>query len=84
MKRWMLQTAKNKFSEVIERAQREGPQLVTRRGADAAVVLSMDDFRALSGASGSDLADFFRKSPLGGIPENLLARTRDAGREVKL
>ena len=51
MKRWMLQTAKNKFSEVIQRAQREGPQLVTRRGVDAAVVLSMDDFRALSGAA---------------------------------
>jgi antitoxin Phd len=84
MKRWMLQTAKNKFSEVIERAQREGPQLVTRRGVDAAVVLSMDDFQALSGASGSDLVDFFRESPLGSLPEDLLTRTRDTGREVEL
>ena len=84
MKRWMLQTAKNKFSEVIERAQREGPQLVTRRGADAAVVLSIEDFRALSGATDSDLVDFFRESPLGGIPEDLLTRTRDTGREVEL
>jgi antitoxin Phd len=84
MKRWMLQTAKNKFSEVIQRAQHEGPQLVTRRGVDAAVVLSMDDFRALSGASGSDLVDFFRKSPLGSLPEDLLTRARDTGREVDL
>ena len=84
MTRWMLQTAKNKFSEVIERAQREGPQLVTRRGADTAVVLSIEDFRALSGASDSDLVDFFRKSPLGGIPEDSLTRTRDTGRKVEL
>ncbi len=84
MTRWMLQTAKNKFSEVIERAQHEGPQLVTRRGADTAVVLSIEDFRALSGATDSDLVDFFRKSPLVGIPEELLARSPDIGREVNL
>ena len=84
MTRWMLQTAKNKVSELIERALCEGPQLVTRRGADTAVVLSMEDFRALSGASDTDLVDFFRKSPLGGIPEELLARTHDTGRDVTL
>ena len=84
MTRWMLQTAKNKFSEVIERAQSEGPQLVTRRGTDTAVVLSMEDFRALSGAADSDLVDFFRDSPLGEIPENLLTRSRDTGRGVNL
>jgi len=84
MKRWMLQTAKNKFSEVVDRAQSEGPQLVTRRGADAAVVLSIEDFRALSGASDTDLVDFFRESPLGSIPEELLTRTRDTGRDISL
>ena len=84
MTRWMLQTAKNKFSEVIERAQHEGPQLVTRRGVDTAVVLSIEDFRALSGSTDSDLVDFFRESPLGGIPDDLLTRLRDAGREVEL
>ncbi len=84
MTRWMLQTAKNKFSEVIERAQSEGPQLVTRRGTDTAVVLSMEDFRALSGATDSDLVDFFQESPLGTVPEGLLTRTRDTGRKVEL
>lgn len=84
MTRWMLQTAKNKFSEVIERARCEGPQLVTRRGADTAVVLSIEDFRALSGVSDTDLVDFFRDSPLGGIPTDVLARTPDMGREVEL
>lgn len=84
MTRWMLQTAKNKLSEVIERAQHEGPQVVTRRGTDTAVVLSMDDFRALSGASDADLVTFFRKSPLGDVSEDLLVRSRDTGRLVEL
>ena len=84
MTRWMLQTAKNKFSELIERAQREGPQLVTRRGTDTAVVLSMEDFLALSGSVDVDLVDFFQRSPLAGIDEELLSRTRDTGREVQL
>ncbi len=84
MTRWMLQTAKNKFSEVIERAQNEGPQLVTRRGTDTAVVLSVEDFRALSGVADSDLVEFFQNSPLGEIPEDLLVRSRDTGRGVDL
>lgn len=48
--------------------------MVTRRGADAAVALSMDDFLALSGALDSDLVDFFRTSPLSDLPEDLLTR----------
>ena len=84
MTRWMLQTAKNRFSEVVERARTEGPQLVTRRGAEAAVVLSIEDYRAISGAADSDLVDFFRQSPLRGLPKELFVRTRDTGREVKL
>ena len=84
MTRWMLQTAKNKLSEVIKRAESEGPQLGTRRGTDTAVVLSMDDFRTLSGAADSDLVDFFQKSPLCNIPEHLLIRSPDMGRDVEL
>ncbi len=37
---WPLQGAKNRFSEVVQRARREGPQTVTLRGERAAVVLS--------------------------------------------
>ncbi len=84
MTRWMLQTAKNKFSEVIQQAQLEGPQLVTRRGVDTAVILSIEDFRALSGAADSDLVEFLQKSPLSSLPDELLVRQRDTGREVEL
>ena len=46
--RWQLQEAKNRFSELVEKAQRHGPQIVTRRGAEAAVVLSYADYQKLT------------------------------------
>ena len=36
---WMLQDAKNAFSEVVNRACSSGPQIVTRRGRPVAVVI---------------------------------------------
>ena len=44
---WPLQDAKNRFSEMVQRARREGPQTVTLRGERAAVVLSAADYDAL-------------------------------------
>jgi len=44
---WPLQDAKNRLSEVVQRARREGPQTVTVRGERAAVVLSAADYDAL-------------------------------------
>jgi prevent-host-death family protein len=45
--KWQMQHAKARFAELIRRAADEGPQVVTHRGADAAVVLSIDDYRRL-------------------------------------
>jgi prevent-host-death family protein len=44
---WPLLDAKNRLSEVVRRARREGPQTVTLRGERAAVVLSAADYDAL-------------------------------------
>lgn len=44
---WPLQDAKAKFSEVVQKARREGPQTVTLRGERAAVVLSAAAYDAL-------------------------------------
>ncbi|RBP16496.1 prevent-host-death family protein [Roseiarcus fermentans] len=44
---WALQDAKNRFSELVQRAGREGPQTVTVRGKRAAVVMSADDYDTL-------------------------------------
>jgi prevent-host-death family protein len=49
MHTWQLQEAKSRFSEVVELTLSEGPQLVTRRGQDAVVILSALDYRRMSG-----------------------------------
>jgi prevent-host-death family protein len=64
MKRvWQLQEAKNKFSEVVEEALSQGPQVVTRRGVEAVIILSYAEYRKLI-ASQKKLSEFFRQSPL--------------------
>jgi prevent-host-death family protein len=40
---WQLQAAKQRFNELVERAQREGPQVVTKDGREAAVVVSAEE-----------------------------------------
>jgi prevent-host-death family protein len=49
MKAWPVQDAKARFSELLETCLREGPQLVTRRGADAAVLVPFDQWQRLGG-----------------------------------
>lgn len=44
---WSLQNAKNRFSEVVDRALRGVPQLVTRRGVKTVVVLSCEEYEKL-------------------------------------
>ena len=62
---WSLQDAKNRFSELVERARKEGPQEVTRNGQEAVVVVSAEEWRAIREQS-STLADFLLSSPLAG------------------
>jgi len=63
LKTWQLQKAKNKFSQVVDEAQRSGPQIITRRGAKAAVILSFEDYRRIM-APHKKLSTFFQESPL--------------------
>ncbi|TVQ15025.1 MAG: type II toxin-antitoxin system Phd/YefM family antitoxin [Balneolaceae bacterium] len=65
-KKWQLQDAKNRFSELVRKATEEGPQTVTRHGKDSVVVISAEEYRQMEKPLGS-LVDFFRKSPLTGI-----------------
>jgi antitoxin Phd len=60
---WQLQEAKNKLSEVVDEATQNGPQLITRRGVEAAVVISFADYRKMV-AKQEKLTAFFRESPL--------------------
>ena len=43
---WSVQDAKNRFSEVVEAAQRK-PQTVTKHGKPAVVVVAADDYERL-------------------------------------
>jgi prevent-host-death family protein len=60
---WQLQDAKNRFSELVQRARKEGPQIVTLRGERAAVVLSAEAFDALT-ATRPSLVDYLLAGPL--------------------
>lgn len=62
---WQIQEAKNKLSQVIDHALEQGPQIITRRGVEAVIVLSYKEYRKLL-LSQSKLSDFFRESPLAG------------------
>ena len=77
---WQLQTAKNKLSEVVERAQTSGPQEITRRGKKTAVILSFSDYQHLIQKE-SSLVTFFQNSPLRDIE---LTRNRDLPRDIEL
>jgi antitoxin Phd len=63
---WQLQEAKSKFSEVIDEALSEGPQIITRRGIETAVVISFSEYRQLV-LGRKKLSEFFQGSPLAGI-----------------
>jgi antitoxin Phd len=45
--KWQLQDAKARFSQLIEDTLEKGPQVVTRRGVDTAVVVSIAEWQKL-------------------------------------
>lgn len=77
---WQLQAAKQRFSELVERARRDGPQLVTKHGRDAVVVVSVEEYRELT--SDGDFVAFLRTAPDFDLLE--LGRAKDRGREAAL
>lgn len=47
MQTWPVQDAKARFSEFLEKCLTEGPQMVTRRGSEAAVLVPAGEWRRL-------------------------------------
>ncbi len=60
---WQLQTAKQKFSELVDRALSEGPQIVTRRGREVIVVVSIDEYQRLRSRGRRDFKHFLLEGP---------------------
>src|SRR5208282_6573957 len=80
MERWKLEDAKARFSEVVRRAGTTGPQLVTVRGREAAVILAPEQYKRLLPKQKSDLplARFLKGLGLAALH---VEREVDAGRE---
>jgi len=82
-KTWAVTAAKAKLSDLVDAAMKGDPQIITRRGEEAVVIISMKTYRsAITGGQGT-LVDFFARSPFRDVtiaPQ----RSRETGREIDL
>jgi len=62
---WSVAEAKARLSELLDHAVNDGPQAITRRGREIAVVVSTEEWHRKTSRSGS-LAEFLAASPLRG------------------
>ena len=56
-KDWQVQEAKAKFCELLETSRAEGPQIVTKRGVAAAVLVPIDQWESMKQSSKPNLKD---------------------------
>ena len=54
---WQVQDAKARFSELLETSLAEGPQIVTRRGVETAVLVPIEQWRRLERMAKPDLKE---------------------------
>lgn len=81
MSTWAIREAKSRFSELVECAESEGPQVITRHGRERAVLLSVEDFRKLQ-AGRPDFRDYLLSGPK--VDDFVVERSHDRGRPVDL
>jgi prevent-host-death family protein len=81
-RKWTVAEAKAKFSEVIARAQSDGPQTITRKGRETAVVVNTEEWERKTKRRGS-LPEFFASSPLRGSGLRI-KRTKGGPRKIEL
>lgn len=81
MTTWQVQHAKARLSELLDQAEREGPQTISRHGKPWAVVVSITDYRRLENANAGFVAHL-----LGGpkVDEFDVERGSDIGRDIAL
>ncbi len=83
---WQLQEAKQRFSELVRRAEKDGPQVVTRHGEEVVVVVPAEEWRRISGGDERrmDFKEFLMSAPEG-LEMIILNRPKgDYSREVDL
>ena len=79
MKTWPVQDAKARFSELLQACIVDGPQMVSKRGAEAAVLVPVEEWRRLQAVARPSLkqlllSDVGRSESL--IPPRRVARRR--------
>ena len=81
MNTWPVQDAKARFSELLDACVNEGPQLVTRRGAETAVLVPITEWKRLSNSARPSLK-FLLLSDIGRtdlkLPQRKLVKRRPA------
>lgn len=80
---WQLQDAKSKFSQVVNRAMKEGPQIVTKHGQEVVVVLSVKEYRKLVEQKPT-LLELLTNSPFAGSRLEITRDKEDFGREFTI
>lgn len=80
---WKLEDAKARLSEVVRRAGTSGPQLVTIRGKEAAIVLAPEQYKQMlpKGKGQLTLVRFLQGLGLSGVD---IERENDPGRDIAL
>ena len=76
--KWQIQEAKARFSEMVDRALKDGAQTVTRHGKAVAVLVPAEEYRRLRGG-GRSLKTLLAAAPMKGVE---ITRSRDTGRRV--
>ena len=61
-RKWPVQDAKSRFSELLDTALAEGPQIVTKRGVETAVLLPIEQWRKLERTTRPDLKELLLTS----------------------
>ena len=80
---WQLQEAKNKLSRVVDSAVNDGPQIITKRGVEVAIVISYAEYHKMIASRGK-LSAFFRESPLVDIDLDLARDKTEARKGLDL
>ena len=78
---WQVQQAKQRFSELVERAISEGPQIVTKHGRPAVAVVEIGEYRRLSGTT-MNFKEFLMSAPDFSMLD--LERSKELSREIDL
>ena len=61
-RKWPVQDAESRFSELLDTTLAEGPQIVTKRGVETAVVLPIEQWRRLERMIRPDLKELLLAS----------------------